>query len=917
MTNQKTQRRMKSLPLAVLSVISAGAMFATVATAQTPAPQKIEKIEVTGSNIKRVDAETASPIQIITADEIRRSGQTTVTQLLRELPINAAGGLTELSGSGSFSAGAASVSLRGLGSSATLVLLNGRRIAPYGLADPNFGQAAAVNLNAIPIDSIERIEILKDGASAIYGSEAIAGVVNIILRKDYKGLQLGATTAANKNNLFGNDTVTVSFGAGDLAKNRFNVFGNLEVYRQKSVLMLDVIDFVQKPEFRNFFGTLRPNSAFHPLLTYISNATGATVPSAGAACPTASVVNSLPLLGVPGTMCLYDNTTRVEVVPKAKRNSFFARGTFDLTGATQLFGEGSFIQNETYFKGFPQAIGNGTGATFNPATGKLNLSPTTLPIGHPNNPFNRATSFRGRLDAVGNQDNEIKSDTSRVVAGFTSTMGTFDISGGVLYSLNKIDQYNYNAIRYSALVAGITGGGFNFGSPESGTIKPADLRINAHDTAKSSFTIVDFKGSGEIGNMSGGAASVALGAEFRREDRVVNPDPAKLVGDIFGRGVASADGSRDVSTVFGELVMPVVKNVEVQAAVRYDRYSDYGNSVTPKLAASWAATPTFKVRSSFAKGFRAPSLTEITKSTTSGFFNGVDDPKRCNRPTIVVGCAISIPGLIVANPLVRPEKADTYTVGFVWEPVTDASISVDYFAIARRNEIAFLSLTEILLNEGSTDPRYANRIVRDPTNTSATVPNDPGAILFVSTGFSNLGETRVKGMDIDARYRMNLAEMGRLTLNLNATQYFEQRGSGAAGDPVVSFNGFRNAPDFRALLRGTWEIGNWTSTGTMNYLSSFKLFANPATLTGGALANARDCGNPNNTTYLGTCVAKEYITYDLGTEYRGFKNLRLSATVRNIANTKPSPDPRLSFFNTIWYSPVGMNFVLSARYTFF
>ena len=924
MTTPKTHRKMKSLPFAVLSAISTGAaltFFVTAASAQTSAPaQKIEKIEVTGSNIKRVDAETASPIQIITAEEIRRSGQTTVTQLLRELPSNAAGGLTELSGSGSFSAGAASASLRGLGSSGTLVLLNGRRIAPYGLADPNFGQAGAVNLNAIPIDAIERIEILKDGASAIYGSEAIAGVINIILRKDFKGLQLGATTAANKDNNFGNTTLTATFGIGDLAKDKFNVFGNVEVYRQKSVLTLSAIDYLIDPAIRNAYGTLVVNSSFHPLLTYLSNATGGSVSSAGAACPAGSVVpniyNGFNITGTAsGTACVYDNTTRVEVVPKAERNSVFGRGTYELTANTQVFAEGSYVENKTYFKGFPQAIGSGTGATFNPSTGRLNLSPTLLPVGHPNNPYNRPTPFRGRLDAVGNQDNEVLSKTTRVVTGLTTVIGTFDVSAGILYNLTEQDTTNYNAIRYSALVAGITGGGFNFGTPEAGAIKPADLRVNAKDNAKSSFTIVDVKGSGEIGTLPGGAASVALGAEFRREDRTVTADPLKLVGGIFGRGVASADGSRDVSTVFGELVLPVVKNVEVQAAVRYDRYSDYGNSLTPKLAASWAVLPNFKLRTSFARGFRAPSLTEITKSTTSGFFNGVDDPRRCLRPTYTAGCAVSIPGLIVANPLVRPEKAETYTAGFVWEPTNESSISVDYFAISRRNEISFLSLTEILNNEGSSDPRYAGRIVRDPTNTNPSVPNDPGAILFVSTGFNNLGETRVKGVDIDARYRMNLADFGRLGFSLNATQYFEQRGSGVAGAPVISYSGFRNAPEFRAQFRTTWELGNFTSTGTMNYLSSFKPFSNPQNLSPAGLAAARDCGNPNGT-YVGFCTVKEYITFDLGTEYRGFKNLRLSATVRNISNQKPSADPLARPFNTAWYTPTGMNFVLGARYTF-
>jgi iron complex outermembrane receptor protein len=370
-----------------------------------------------------------------------------------------------------------------------------------------------------------------------------------------------------------------------------------------------------------------------------------------------------------------------------------------------------------------------------------------------------------------------------------------------------------------------------------------------------------------------------------------------------------------VSTVYGELILPVLKNVEVQAAVRYDRYSDYGNSLTPKLAASWAPMSSLKVRGSFARGFRAPSLTEITRSSTSGFFNGVDDPRRCNRGQgITIGCGLSIPGLIVAFPGVQPEKAESYTGGFVWEVSQNTNLSVDYFSISRRNEITFLSLNEILLNEGSTNPLYQNRVTRDPANVSATVPNDPGAILFVSTSFANLGETRVKGVDLDVRHRISLGNMGRMTLNAVLTHYTDQRGSGAPGAPLISYSGFRNAPEWRGQFRGTWEVGSWTHTGAMNFVGPFKAFSNPESNSAGANAVIRDCGNPVNS-YLATCTVATYVTFDYGFEYRGFKGWRLNFTARNLANARPSMDPLARPFNLAWYQPQGLNFVLGARYT--
>ncbi len=925
-----TYHKPKKLSQLIQAAVGAGTMATMLASpvfAQQAAPQKIEKIEVTGSNIKRIDAESSAPIQIITADEIRRSGKQTVTELLRELPSNAAGGLTELTGSGSFSTGAASASLRGLGSSATLVLLNGRRIAPYGLADPNFGQSAIVNLNSIPLDVVERVEILKDGASASYGSEAIAGVINIILRKDYKGGQLGVQGTANKDGDYRTQTVTGTFGKGDLAKDKYNVFGNVEVYHQDHVLFNDVQKFLNRNEYRNNNLTGIPTSAYSPYLTYLNRNAGGQFISAtaGATCPPAQVVNSAPLLGLPGTQCLYDNTARTEIVPKVDRASFFGRGTYELSATTQLFAEAGYVQSKTYYLGYPQAVGQGTGGTFNPSTGALNAAPVLLWSGHPNNTIGTGTqSFRGRLDAVGPQDNDVVSKTTRLLGGIKTVFRDFDIESGLLYNRNEQDSTNYNSIRYSQLVAGINGNGtagsgYNFLNPTAGTVTPDMLRINAKDKATSSFTIFDVKASGEFGALPGGAIGVASGLEFRKEDRVVNPDPAKLIGEVFGRGIASADGSRNVSTIFAELSLPVIKSVEVQLAGRYDRYSDYGSSFTPKIAASWAANSSLKFRGSFARGFRAPSLTENSKSSTSGFFNGFNDPRRCRPPgfpAVVAGCNISAPALIVANPDVKPEKSESWSGGFIFEPTVESSISIDYFAIARKNEITFTSLNDLLINEGSSDPRYANKIVRDPTNTSATLPGDPGAILYIKTGFDNLGETRVKGMDIDARYRMSIGELGKLTFNLNATNYFEQKGSGAPNAILTSFNGYRNAPVWRAQFRTNWEIGNWTNTAALNYLDGFNAYPNPQTQSAAAKLAISTCGDANNTTYLGVCRVKDYATVDVSTEYRGFKNLRISFAIRNLENTKPSKDPRAQPYNITWYQPQGMNFVLGARYIF-
>ena len=224
--------KFKMTRIAVLTSASLlGNAFVPMASAQTPAPvatQKVEKIEVTGSNIKRVDAETSSPITVITAEEIKRTGATSVQELLNNLSISSGSALSEIDGGNGFSPGSATVALRGLGSAATLTLINGRRISPSAFNDPNVGNTVVTNLNSIPAAAIERIEVLRDGASAIYGSDAIAGVVNISLRKDFRGALVSGSVSQSPRNEFLVKQASVAFGFGDIAKDRYNVFGTYE-----------------------------------------------------------------------------------------------------------------------------------------------------------------------------------------------------------------------------------------------------------------------------------------------------------------------------------------------------------------------------------------------------------------------------------------------------------------------------------------------------------------------------------------------------------------------------------------------------------------------------------------------------------------------------------------------------------------
>ncbi len=243
------QVRTKQLVRVVAQALGTGVALSMVAVgAYAQQAQKVEKIEVTGTHIKRVDSEAVAPVEVITRDAIERSGQPTVADVLRNIPANSGGSFSE-SFSNSFAPGAAGISLRGLGQKTTLVLINGRRTAGYGFAQ-NL-QDSFVDLNSIPSAAVERVEILKDGASAVYGSDAIAGVVNVILRKDYKGAEIGgfAGEFSGKNDY----RLNLTGGMGDLAKDRYNVFGVFDYYK-RDLLMLSDTNFGHTRDMRGYDG---------------------------------------------------------------------------------------------------------------------------------------------------------------------------------------------------------------------------------------------------------------------------------------------------------------------------------------------------------------------------------------------------------------------------------------------------------------------------------------------------------------------------------------------------------------------------------------------------------------------------------------------------------------------------------------
>lgn len=909
-------RRSKNQPglqtAVAMAVLMALSLPSRAQTSATDPTAETQRVTITGSNIKRIDAESTSPVQVITREDLVRTGQTEITNVLRQLTAAGSGGVSNFDGSGSFSVGASSVSFRGLGSQATLVLLNGRRIAPFAPADPNYGQASFVNLDSLPFEVIDRVEVLKDGASAIYGSDAIAGVINIITRGEFTGGLVGLTASANTRGHYPESSADLTYGFGNLAKDGFNLFASLELTHRGATSFDEESSWLIDKRF-----TANPNYRTGDKLysTYAGNYYAAVYDEAslGSAfyyefleprgdCP----ADQLDSRG----RCRFNIWPYSDLEAASDRVNLLSIGSLVLGQDHTAYYELLYNRTKTRYRSAPQVWGD-IGSWFAAGTGQIVNVPEVLPADHPNNPYGEPVGYRHRFAEVGPRNTEILMQSTRMVLGVRGLAAGWDYDTALTWSENRFNSTEHNQISRTKLTEGIVNGTYDFLDPAAGALSPDDLRLTPRDSARSSFVMADLKGSREIGTLPGGPIGLALGTELRRESRKATPDADKLSGEVLGFGAASAEGSRTVATVYSELRLPVTKSLELQAAARWDHYSDYGNSFNPKLGMYWKADPTLAVRGSVQTGFRAPSLTEIAKSDVSAFTT-ILDPKRCVDGTEddCFGTGVGI--LIRANPNLSPEKSKGFNLGIVWEPSPVLSMTMDLWKIRRRNEVDTLSVQEIVDNEDSTDPRYVGRVVRGPADPNN--PDVPGPIQTVTTGYFNLGRTETSGLDLTARLTQSVGEYGKVVVGADVSYTINLKKQSTSTSANANYLGFNQYPRWKSNFSVGWEYGNFVTTVSADVTSGYKTYDPPEIDSSGA----EDCQDPDGT-YAGICRVPMWAVYGLSVAYKGFKDLDLSLVVRNLGDRKPPVDPywySLPAFNADAHSGSGRTFTLAAKYKF-
>jgi len=884
------------------------AMMATAAYAQ-----RIEKIEVTGSNIKRIDTETPSPVTIITREEIRGSGQRDIGELMRGIAAMSAGSQIDQS-SNSFSNGAQTASLRGLGSASTLVLLNGRRMTPSAFADPNTGNSTVYNLNAVPIDAIDRIEILKDGASAIYGSDAMAGVINIILRKDYQGAEVSTSYSMNEDSEWGTYRASATVGFGNLAKQNWNVLGSVEHYHREPVSIREVKNvFEQQLMATGAWHTTQsangyPGNYFRE--NVLGNGNFATFVGIDSHCPADRI------LGTPAR-CRYDTYQDVNVSFKQDRDDAYVRGTYNISNNLSAFGEFLYSRVKSDYFSTPPSFSNAI-SVWGDANGNLRQYRLILPVGHPDNPTTVPVAVAYTFADVGRRTDRQTNENSRTVVGLQGVLGSWDFETAFLYTKNEREDVNGGYLYFPALQAAVNDRSYRFNGQGNTAEVLGRVGTSFVETGESSITSWDLRASRELMALAGGPLAIAAGVEVRKEELKIISDPKIVAGDIVGRGTSAANGDRNVQALYAELSIPVIKRLETQLALRTEHYSDFGNSTTPKVGVKYQPIDMLAVRGTFAKGFRAPALSQISESSVQAFNNGVRDPLRC--PTFIAGerdCATSFASYIRANPDLKPEKSDNFTAGFILSPRQDFSVSVDYWSIKRKEQIDRFSATYLLARES----QFPGAIVRDP-NQATWLPGvaNSGPIFAVLRQFFNLAQTRVNGVDVDATWVLRLENAGRINTTFGGTYLASYKYAVAKTDPLVeqagTFGGPSDAlPRFRGNISSTWATGPWAFNARVNYVRGW--FNGD----GGEGSVSDRCFFSANQLIDPSCRVKPWTTMDAGVVYTGIRNLSVGLQMRNIFDKRAPFDANYEVtssqgFNAQFHNALGRYYTVNLTYKF-
>jgi iron complex outermembrane receptor protein len=928
-------RRKPFNPLRALVLALAGAaLLGTIDTSQAQEiaqTQPVEKVIVTGSAIPRTETETPSPVQVITHEEILKTGATSINDVLRALSTNGNSNLQQ-NFSGAFAGGACGISLRGMTVDATLVLIDGKRMAPYPISDD--GQRSFVDVCSLPLEIIDRIEILKDSGSALYGSDAIAGVVNVITRKTYTGSEAEADFGDSTHN----DGITlhasVTHGWGDLSADGHNTYFNVE-YRHQNSISLAARSAFSNFNFLPLFGNgapaapgvVQPGATFP--FTY--NLYGMTVPISNPGTPGATIGAAMQLPGCPKVDplggCAYNVAQYEQVQPDTENINLWLRHSMQLTAAWELIGTASIFNSKSQQLNIPGTIGPGGGGPVTPNSNWASISgtsvntsdptqqPVVLPIGNKNNPYPNSQAWLAyTFGDVGAEQALFDTTMYRLALDLDGAVMGWDTNTSIGWVRGITDASYQGYPQYSGLLSVIANNSYWLGA-NAGRNSASVYQTLAPTTQSvltSQLQYLELNGTRDLFRLPGGPMGVGVGVSLHHWGQDDPGQPGAIQGNVIGLGTTVIHGTETDQAAHAEFAIPALKQVEVDGQVRYDKVVGTGTAISPKALLKITPIEQIALRGTYARGFRAPGPGEKNRASGVTFFTALgSDPSRCPFTNLPSDCGSGTGfGTLVGNPNLSPEKSEAYGAGIVLQPIKSASVSADWYKIIRKNYII-----------GGLG--IAGQVVRGPVE--AANPTLPGPIIGVTGPYVNAGHDATSGLEFDAQARHEFGGIGTFSFHGTWTHLIYYRLCDLFGVGCLNVEGTHGpsgisgntgtpkdrAQAILALDRGPYEAGF-----TINYVSGYSL-ADPT-------AGANGLGQPGGclSPWYASCQVASFTDIDLFGHYDLTKKFQINAHILNVFDRDAPFDPQANYgvknYSSNWaqQGAVGRFFQVGMRYLF-
>ncbi|MGS0535283.1 TonB-dependent receptor [Pseudoalteromonas sp. SaAl2] len=847
----------KAVRLAIAFGAASTAAFSASTIAAEENAEKVERIQVTGSRIKQVDLENSSPVTVISAAEISMSGEPTVADVLNNLAANSFGSWKGVSGYGAGGAASSNINLRGLGSDATLVLLDGRR-----MPGTSSSSGSSADTSIIPMAVVERVEILRDGASAVYGSSAVAGVINIITKKDFDGISLKYDYETPK--VEGGESTTFSVTTG-FTSEKGNIIFTFENSKDNAIFDSEIwaLDDDSYGAYSGYSHV--PNYRIGGAGSYISN---------NELCDqTDNVVNSMDENGVGG--CLYNYGAVTKFYPDVENNSFLTNFNYELSDDLRFVGRAMASLNETdsRYAGTPVSTG-----------------PIWMDADNQYNPEDEDIRLYMRSVPIGNRDTKTEVITTDILLGLE---GFADVGNGIDWEVNyqnsisKTNVFGSNLVNDVMFQNGIDSGEYDILNMSGMSYDEWDAQLT--DLYQYAAHTGTYEGRYESQQIDALASTTfvddgdfllagVVGLEYEQIDFSQVSDPESANGFISGgSGGDDVSAERDRTAAYVEIQASLPYEIDLTVAGRYEKYEQTGitnlgeksttfDKVVPKVGLTWRPVDTLLIRGSWGESFRAPNMGEMFQSYALSFPDVRDTQWCAANPGQALEGYCSNAGEQVAtwfggNANLTEETGDSTTLGFVWDVIDGWSVELTYYDISYENRIDDVSTEELLRLEqenggmGSTP----DAIDRGPS----------GQIDYIYTGYINKASLKTSGLDFATRYKFE-TEVGDFGVMFNASKVMEFEEKADAEAEPFDYAGLQDYPEWKADLGVSYSYEDYSASWTMFYVG------------------AQDSGNEEyGVDYLADIPT--YVKHNAQFTYTAPTNTKISVGVNNVFDkTAPS-----------------------------